>query len=81
MDCMITYQKPNGEIIFRPRKSVYDRKVGDTTSMGWKVIDIHYRYNGNYYTYLDFMKLIRRKESLKKRCLRKLAQKINKLAK
>ena len=81
MDCMITYQKPNGEIIFRPRKTVYDRHIGQVTSMGWKVIDIHYRYNGNYYTYLDFMKLIRQKESLKSRVLRRIARKLNKLAK
>ena len=80
MDCMITYQKQNGDIIFRPRKSPYDRYVGQETSMGWKVIDIHYRYENNYYTYEDFMRLIRKKESLKKRCLRKLACKINKLA-
>lgn len=80
MDCIITYQKQNGEIIFRPRKSVYDRKVGDETSMGWKVVDIHYRYNGNYYMYEDFMKIIRKNTTSKrKKIIRYIIKKLNRM--
>ena len=80
MSCIITYQKQNGDIIYKPRTSIYGRRIGDITSMGWKVIDIHYKYEGNYYMYEDYMKLIRKKQSIKKKFLRKLAKGINKMA-
>lgn len=58
--CIITYQKSNGEIFIRP----YDyscfskfKNIGDETSMGWKVLDIHYKINDNYYCYDDYMKI------------------------
>lgn len=45
----ITYQKRNGEIIERTRTTGLPYRIGDTTSMGWKVLDIQYLYNGKYY--------------------------------
>ena len=50
-DCIITFQKANGDIIVRSRMGICGLKslqIGDETSMGWKVIDIHYQlYDGN----------------------------------
>lgn len=57
MDCFITYKKSNGETILRPRKSDGGLKIGEKTSMGWTVINIHYEYNGNYYTYKDYRRV------------------------
>lgn len=57
MSCIITYQKENGEIFYRPAKTTYGKKVGDETSMGWKVLDIHYKYGNNYYCYSDYLRV------------------------
>lgn len=71
-DCVITFQKNNGDIIMRPRFSTYGLQIGDETSMGWKVLDIHYQFNdGNYYHQHDYNRKVeearRQKCSLKKR--------------
>ena len=71
-DCVITFQKNNGDIIMRPRISTYGLNIGDETSMGWKVLDIHYQfYDGNYYHKDDYERKIqeynRKKEPIKKR--------------
>ena len=48
-NCVITFQKNNGDIIMRPRMSTYGLNIGDETSMGWKVLDIHYQFSdGNF---------------------------------
>lgn len=47
---MITYQKANGQIIQRVRNTSCPYRVGDRTSMGWLVLEILYKYKGNYYT-------------------------------
>ena len=54
----ITYQKRNGEIFNRIRNTYFEHRVGDTTSMGWKVLDIKYNYNGRYYNKFDYDRLI-----------------------
>lgn len=46
---IVIYQKANGQLIERRRTTTPDYRVGDKTSMGWKVIDILYYYNGKYY--------------------------------
>lgn len=87
MDCIITYQKENGDILIRPCISTYGRKVGDETAMGWKVLDIHYKHNDNYYCYSDFMKIfrygvekeIKEKKSRKKKLIKYLIKELNKL--
>jgi len=74
-DCLITYQKANGDIIMRPRLGfcgLENIQIGNETSMGWKIIDIHYQfYDGNYYHEKDYRKkqkeYVEKKESFKKR--------------
>ena len=41
----ITYQKRDGNIIQRYRNTVLPYKIGEETSMGWKVLNIEYEYN------------------------------------
>lgn len=79
MSCIITYQKANGEIFYRPAKGSYGKRVGDETSMGWTVLDIHYKYGNNYYCYQDFYKIIQ-KQRLKpsQRVAGYLIKKLNK---
>ena len=36
----VIYQKTNGEIFERNRTTLPDTKIGDYSSMGWKVLDI-----------------------------------------
>lgn len=54
----ITYQKRDGSIIQRYRKTILPYKVGETTSMGWKVLNIEYEYKDKYYTYYDYNRLL-----------------------
>lgn len=86
MACIITYQKANGEIFIRPYNySVYEsrRKTGEETSMGWKIIDIHYKHNDNYYCYNDFIRIFEKevKERKNRKLIKFLIKKLNKLAK
>lgn len=79
MSCIITYQKENGDIFYRPSKTTYSKRVGDETSMGWKVLDIHYKYGDNYYCYNDFYKIIRKnKQTIKQKIANYLCYKLNK---
>lgn len=84
--CIITYQKSNGEIFIRPyHNSIFssNRKIGEETSMGWKIIDIHYKHGDNYYCYEDFMKIFRNefekelKENKKKKLIKYAIKKLN----
>ena len=54
----ITYQKRDGSIMQRFRKTILPYKIGDITSMGWKVLNIEYEYNDKYYTYYEYNMLI-----------------------
>lgn len=59
-NCVITFQKNNGDIIMRPRMSKYGINIGDETSMGWKVLDIHYQFiDGNYYHEYDYYRKLK----------------------
>ena len=83
MDYLITYQKRNGDILVRKRKTLYGMRVGDTTGMGWTVINIHYNYEGNYYIYTDYCRMVRNQQLKKKkdkRILKYLIRQLNKLA-
>ena len=84
MGCIITYQKSNGEIFIRP----YDRsafsigkRVGDESSMGWKILDIHYKYKDNYYCFNDFMKIFEKevKEKHNRKIIKFMIKKLNKM--
>lgn len=63
---LVIYQKISGEIIYRTltARPKYDK--GDTTSMGWKVLDIKNMYKGNTYKSYDYRQVISRKISLSK---------------
>lgn len=79
---MITYQKSNGDIFFRARKSTLGLKIGDETSMGWTVLDIHEYYDGNYYHEEDIRRMISRRMSRpkpRKRVLKFIVRQLNKL--
>ena len=54
----ITYQKRDGSIIQRLRNTVIPYKIGDTTSMGWKVLNIEYEFNNKYYPEYEYDMLI-----------------------
>ena len=79
MECLITYQKSNGEIFYRTRQYPVDLYVGKETSMGWKVLAIHYKYGDNYYVEHDYRKVMcQYREPLKKRFIRHIIRKLNK---
>lgn len=83
MNYMITYQKENGNIFFRLRKTPGELHIGDITSMGWKVLDIHQEYEGNYLHKEDIRRLINHKvykTPMKKRIIRFIIRKLNKIA-
>lgn len=46
----VTYQKRDGTTIKRNRNTMLPYKIGETTSMGWKVLNIEYEYNGEFYS-------------------------------
>lgn len=79
---MITYLKSNGKLLTRIVKSTYNLRVGDMTPMGWKVISIHYNYDGNYYTYPDYCRIIKGKQLKKKehKVVRYLIKQLQKIA-
>ena len=59
----ITYQKRDGSIIQKYRKTLPPYKVGETTSMGWKVLDIKYEYNGNYYPRTEYYMMLNKRKN------------------
>lgn len=77
--CVITFIKDNGDIIMRPRLRTFGLKIGDETSMGWKVLDIHYQYlDGNYYHEEDFSRLLRKqKKTIKQKIAEYIMHKVN----
>ena len=58
----ITYQKNDGTIIQRYRKTMPPYKIGDETSMRWKVLNIEYEYKNNYYPENEYNVLINKKK-------------------
>lgn len=78
MGCIITYQKANGELLLRRRTSQYDLFIGKETSMGWKVLDIHYEYGGNYYHKEDYYRMIKKnKRTIKQKIAEYIMHKAN----
>lgn len=75
----ITYQKRDGSIIQRFRKTTLPYKIGEETSMGWKVLNIEYEYNDKYYPYYEYNMLIHKrkqryliKKRIKEICLKNI---------
>ena len=54
MNFMITYQKTNGEVFYRKRKSLMGLRIGETTSMGWLVVDVKYWFKNGYYSLREY---------------------------
>ena len=54
----ITYQKRDGSIITRYRNTALPYKIGDETSMGWKVLNIMYEYKNQYYTQYEYNRIM-----------------------
>ena len=76
MECIITYQKSNGEIFIRAYKYHSLKKIGEESSMGWKVLDKHYlSYDGNYYHEQDYNRKQREKKETWKQKIAKLIMK------
>lgn len=64
----VTYQKNNGSIFQRHRETVPDYKIGEITSMGWKVLNIEYEYNNKYYSQFEYYSIL---HSNKKKCIKR----------
>ena len=60
----ITYQKKDGSVMQRFRNTILPYKIGDTTSMGWKVLNIEYEYNNKYYPEYKY-NILRQKDKRK----------------
>lgn len=73
MHCIIIYQKNNGKIFVRTYNQDHGKKIGDETSMGWKVLNVLYEYDGNYYQYHKYIRIIR--ERLEKQSNKKAIRK------
>lgn len=50
----IIYKKENGEVIERVRNTLPLQTIGETTSMGWLVLDILYSYKDGYYNASEY---------------------------
>ncbi len=73
----ITYQKQNGCVFQRFRNTILPYEIGDTTSMGWKVLNIEYEYKDKYYSKFEYDRLLYknkqnylRKKQLKELCIK-----------
>lgn len=64
----VTYQKRDGTIIQRIRNTMLPYKIGQETSMGWKVLNIEYEYNNKYYPEYEYNMLIHKR---KQKCILK----------
>lgn len=56
----ITYQKENGCIFKRLRNTPLPYKVGEMTSMGWKVLNIEFEYKNKFYPEYQYNILIQK---------------------
>lgn len=80
----ITYQKRDGSIIHRIRNTSLPYEIGDTTSMGWKVLNIEYNHNGKYYSKYEYNLIIQKRKQrdvkirlLKSKCKKSIITLLN----
>lgn len=73
----ITYQKRDGCIIQRLRNTMLPYKIGEITSMGWKVLNIEYLYNNKYYPEFEYYSIMHnnKQKYIKKKQLKELYMK------
>lgn len=53
----IIYKKENGDVIERVRNTLPPQTIGETTSMGWLVVDILYAFKDGYYNASEYHSL------------------------
>lgn len=72
----ITYQKKDGSIIKRLRSTELLYKIGQETSMGWKVLNIEYEYKNKFYSEYGRFKEIQKdkKKEMKKQEIKKFCK-------
>lgn len=82
----VTYQKRNGVVFKRLRDTTPPYRVGEETSMGWKVLNIEYEYNNKLYPSYEYYRLIEkhkqkiiRQLKIKKKCKKVLITLLNSL--
>ena len=61
---LVTYQKENGCIIKRKRKTMLPYKIGERTSMGWTVLKIEYQFKDKYYPEYKYHMLVHKHKQL-----------------
>lgn len=54
----VTYQKRDGSVIQKYRKTEPPYKIGDRTSMGWILLNVEHEYNGKYYSEYEYNMII-----------------------
>ena len=54
MKYLVLYQRTNGELLYRYRKSLPQYEVGSYTSMGWKLVDIKQLDKGKCLSLYDY---------------------------
>ena len=59
----IEYKKRNGEIIKWIRNTL-PGKIGETTSMGWIIMDIKYAFKDKYYSLRDYQILFKKQSKI-----------------
>lgn len=57
-DCIIVFEKPNGEIFERKRKSYPLERVGDKNNYGWTVLAVRFPYKGKYVTRDEYFEML-----------------------
>ena len=62
---MVVYKKQNGNIIYRACRTKPKYNKGESTSMGWNVLDILHLYNGKALSYIDYDALLQRRLKVK----------------
>ena len=60
----VTYQKRDGSIIYRLRNSIPPYRIGESTSMGWKILSIKYQDKDKFYTEYEYSMLIYKRKQL-----------------
>lgn len=63
---LIIYKKYNGDLLYRSVKGHPHYHKGQTTSMGWEVIDIQKMFNGKIYPISEFDNKMRKRFKARK---------------
>jgi len=54
MKYLVLYERTNGDMLYRYRKSLPEYEVGSYTSMGWKLVDIKVLDKGKCLSMYDY---------------------------